>query len=66
MAWTSAEDEVAKTMMISQVHLSLDAAHDAGRGQPAARLLPDNMNPTPDEITFEKAVVERSKSRCRR
>jgi len=46
------EDEVAKTMMISQVHLSLDEDNRL------LDYLPDNMNPTPDEITFEKALSE--------
>jgi RNA polymerase primary sigma factor len=52
------EDEVAKTMMISQVHLSLDAPLSPGEDNRLLDYLPDNMNPTPDEITFEKALSE--------
>jgi RNA polymerase primary sigma factor len=52
------EDEVAKTMMISQVHLSLDAPLTPGEDNRLLDYLPDNMNPTPDEITFEKALSE--------
>jgi RNA polymerase primary sigma factor len=52
------EDEVAKTMMISQVHLSLDAPMTPGEDNRLLDYLPDNMNPTPDEITFEKALSE--------
>src|ERR1700704_1627219 len=52
------EDEVAKTMMISQVHLSLDAPMTPGEDNRLLDYLPDNMNPTPDEITFEKGLSE--------
>ena len=52
------EDEVAKTMMISQVPLSLDAPLTPGEDNRLLDYLPDNMNPTPDEITFEKALSE--------
>ena len=52
------EDEVAKTMMISQVHLSLDAPLTPGEDNRLLDYLPDNMNPTPDVITFEKALSE--------
>ena len=52
------EDEVAKTMMISQVHLSLDAPLSPGEDNRLLDYLPDNMNPAPDEITFEKALSE--------
>src|ERR1700741_527655 len=52
------EDEVAKTMTISQVHLSLDAPMTPGEDNRLLDYLPDNMNPTPDEITFEKALSE--------
>jgi len=52
------EEEVAKTMMISQVHLSLDAPLTPGEDNRLLDYLPDNMNPTPDEITFEKALSE--------
>src|SRR6188474_3964391 len=52
------EDEVAKTMMISQVHLSLDAPMTPGEDNRLLDYLPDNTNRTPDEITFEKALSE--------
>ena len=52
------EDEVAKTMMISQVHLSLDAPMTPGEDNRLLDYLADNVNPTPDEITFEKALSE--------
>jgi RNA polymerase primary sigma factor len=52
------EEEVAKTMLISQVHLSLDAPMTPGEDNRLLDYLPDNMNPTPDEITFEKALSE--------
>jgi RNA polymerase primary sigma factor len=52
------EEEVAKTMSISQTHLSLDAPLTPGEDNKLLDYLPDNLNPTPDEITFEKALTE--------
>src|SRR5437763_16815113 len=52
------EDEVAKTMMISQVHLSRDAPMTPGEDNKLLDYLPDNLNPSPDEQTFEKALTE--------
>src|SRR5687767_8188286 len=52
------EEEVAKTMLISQVHLSLDAPMTPGEDNRLLDYLPDNLNPTPDEQTFEKALTE--------
>ncbi len=52
------EDEVAKTMMISQVHLSLDAPMTPGEDNRLLDYLPDTMNATPDEQMFEKALTE--------
>ena len=52
------EEEVAKTMAISQTHLSLDAPLTPGEDNKLLDYLPDNMNPTPDEQTFEKALTE--------
>jgi RNA polymerase primary sigma factor len=40
------------------VHLSLDAPMTPGEDNRLLDYLPDNMNPTPDEITFEKALSE--------
>ena len=52
------EEEVAKTMLISQVHLSLDAPMTPGEDNGLLDYLPDNTNRTPDEQTFEKALSE--------
>jgi RNA polymerase primary sigma factor len=52
------EEEVAKTMLISQVHLSLDAPMTPGEDNRLLDYLPDNTNRTPDEQTFEKALSE--------
>jgi RNA polymerase primary sigma factor len=52
------EEEVAKTMSISQTHLSLDAPMSPGEDNRLLDFLPDTMNPTPDEQTFEKALTE--------
>lgn len=52
------EDEVAKTLSISQSHLSLDAPITPGEDNKLLDYLPDNQNPTPDEETFERALSE--------
>ena len=52
------EEEVAKTLSISQAHLSLDAPLTPGEDNKLLDYLPDNLNPTPDEQTFEKALTE--------
>lgn len=52
------EDEVARTMTISQTHLSLDAPMTPGEDNKLLDYLPDNLNPTPDEQAFEKALTE--------
>jgi RNA polymerase primary sigma factor len=52
------EEEVAKTMAIQQTHLSLDAPLAPGEDNKLLDYLPDNLNPTPDERTFEKALTE--------
>jgi len=52
------EEEVAKTMLISQVHLSLDAPMTPGEDNRLLDYLPDTTNRTPDEATFEKALTE--------
>jgi RNA polymerase primary sigma factor len=52
------EEEVAKTMAISQTHLSLDAPLTPGEDNRLLDYLPDTVNPTPDEQTFEKALTE--------
>jgi RNA polymerase primary sigma factor len=52
------EEEVAKTMLISQVHLSLDAPMTPGEDNRLLQNQPDNKNRTPDEQTIEKAMSE--------
>jgi RNA polymerase primary sigma factor len=52
------EEEVAKTMSISQTHLSLDAPLVPGEDNKLLDYLADTVNPTPDERMFEKALVE--------
>ena len=52
------EEEVAKTMSISQTHLSLDAPMTPGEDNRLLDYLADTVNPTPDELTFEKALTE--------
>jgi RNA polymerase primary sigma factor len=52
------EEEVSKTISISQTHLSLDAPLTPGEDNKLLDYLPDNLNPTPDEQTFEKALTE--------
>jgi RNA polymerase primary sigma factor len=52
------EEEVSKTMSISQTHVSLDAPLTAGEDNRLLDYLADTANPTPDEQTFEKALTE--------
>jgi RNA polymerase primary sigma factor len=52
------EEEVAKTMAISQIHLSLDAPMTPGEDNRLLDYLPDTNNQTPDEETFDKALTE--------
>jgi RNA polymerase primary sigma factor len=52
------EEEVARTISISQTHLSLDAPLTPGEDNKLLDYLPDNLNPQPDEQTFEKALTE--------
>ncbi len=51
-------EEVAKTMSISQSHLSLDAPLTPGEDNKLLDYLPDNQNPGPDDETFEHALSE--------
>jgi RNA polymerase primary sigma factor len=51
-------EEVAKTMSISQGHLSLDAPMSAGEDSRLLDYIADTVNPPPDELTFEKALTE--------
>lgn len=52
------EAEVAKTMSITQAHLSLDAPMSIGEDNRLLDYIADTINPTPDELTFEKALTE--------
>ena len=52
------EAEVAKTMSISQAHLSLDAPMSPGEDNKLLDYIADTISPTPDELTFEKALTE--------
>src|ERR1044072_8955281 len=52
------EEEVAKTMSISQATLSLDAPMAPGEDNKLLDYLPDTINPTPDEQIFVKALPE--------
>lgn len=52
------QDEVAKTLSISQSHLSLDAPLTPGEDNRLLDYLPDNQNRGPDEETFERALSE--------
>ncbi len=52
------EEDVATTMAISQTHLSLDAPLTPGEDNNLLDYLPDTVNLTPDEQTFEKALTE--------
>ncbi len=49
-------DEVAKTLAISQTHLSLDAPLTPGEDNKLLDYLPDDQSPGPDDQTFERAL----------
>jgi RNA polymerase primary sigma factor len=52
------QDEVAKTLSISQAHLSLDAPLTPGEDNKLLDYLPDTQNQGPDDETFEHALSE--------
>src|SRR6267154_2219147 len=52
------EEEVAKTLSISQAHLSLDAPVTPGEDNRLLDYLPDTTNPGPDDEIFEHALTE--------
>src|SRR3977135_106273 len=52
------EEEVAKTLSISQAHLSLDAPLTPGEDNKLLHYLPDTTNPGPDDEIFEHALTE--------
>src|SRR5436190_880411 len=49
---------VAKTLSISQAHLSLDAPLTPGEDNKLLDYLPDTTNPGPDDEIFEHALTE--------
>ncbi|HKS06680.1 MAG TPA: RNA polymerase sigma factor RpoD/SigA [Gemmatimonadaceae bacterium] len=51
------EEEVARTMSISQTHLSLDAPLAPGEDNKLLDYIADTVHATPDERTFEKALT---------
>ena len=60
------EEEVAKTMSISQTHLSLDAPLTPGEDNKLLDYLPDNAQPDARRADVrEGAHRERSRRRCR-
>ncbi len=52
------QDEVAKTLSISQSHLSLDAPLTPGEDNKLLDYLPDTQSPGPDDSTFERALTD--------
>ena len=52
------KEEVAKTLSISQTHLSLDAPLTPGEDNKLLDYLPDTQNAGPDEKTFERALTD--------
>jgi RNA polymerase primary sigma factor len=52
------EEEVAKTLSISQTHLSLDAPLTPGEDNKLIDYLPDTQNAGPDQETFERALTD--------
>jgi RNA polymerase primary sigma factor len=51
-------EEVAKTLSISQSHLSLDAPLTPGEDNKLLDYIPDTQNPGPDDETFERALSD--------
>src|SRR5207249_121046 len=60
------EEEVAKTLSISQAHLSLDAPLTPGEDNKLLDYLPDTTNPGPDDEIFEHALTEATKEVAQR
>ena len=52
------EEEVAKTMSMSQISLSLEAPMTAGEESSLLDYLPDNLGPSPDARALENALTE--------
>jgi RNA polymerase primary sigma factor len=52
------EEEIEKTLSISQSHLSLDAPLTPGEDNKLLDYLPDTQNASPDQETFERALTD--------
>src|SRR2546428_13374621 len=52
------QEEVAKTLSISQAHLPLDAPLTPGEDNKLLDYLPDTQNPGPDDEISEHALTE--------
>jgi len=52
------EEEIEKTLAISQSHLSLDAPLTPGEDNKLLDYLPDTQNASPDQETFERALTD--------
>jgi RNA polymerase primary sigma factor len=52
------EEEIEKTLSISQSHLSLDATLTPGEDNKLLDYLPDTQNASPDQETFERALTD--------
>ena len=52
------EDEVRRTLSLSQTHLSLDAPLTPGEDNRLLDYLPDQFSPGPEDETYEKALME--------
>ena len=52
------EEDVAKTMLISQTAISLDAPMAPGEDNRLLDYIPDTQSATPDEETYERALID--------
>ena len=52
------EDEVRRTLSLSQTHLSLDAPLTPGEDNRLLDYLPDQFSPGPDDETFDRALLD--------
>ena len=52
------EDEVRRTLSLSQTHLSLDAPLTPGEDNRLLDYLPDQFSPGPDDETYDRALLD--------
>ena len=52
------EDEVRRTLSLSQTHLSLDAPLTPGEDNRLLDYLPDQFSPGPDDETYDRALMD--------